>query len=374
MTHRIYLRPVGLVPAERGREPASYSGALPLCGNGPFDFMGLEVIRRDGAAVSRRTVALGEVWESDTRSDYLEADAVLDRLTRQRRRLAGLDSTRPHLMGVVNVTPDSFSDGGSLASTQAAIDHGLRLAEEGAAILDIGGESTRPGSEPTPLAEELDRVIPVIEGLRSRTEALISIDTRKAEVMRRAILAGAGMLNDVSALRHDPQALEVAAASELPVVLMHALGDPKTMQVDPRYDDVLTDVYDMLEARIAACEAAGLRRELLIVDPGIGFGKTFEHNLRIMAGLALFHGLGCAVMLGASRKRFIGQLTGVSEAGKRVNGSVGAALAGAAQGVQLIRVHDVAATKAALEVWAASMAGTTAAGGVDGARRSERAR
>jgi dihydropteroate synthase len=350
MTRRVYLRPVGLVPADRSLGPSAYSGFLPLCGNGPFDFTALEVIRRDGKEVARRLVALGEVWESGTRADYLDADDVLDRLTRPRRRLAGLAMTRPHIMGVVNVTPDSFSDGGQLADAKAAIAHGLRLAEEGAAILDIGGESTRPGSEPTPLAEELRRVIPVIEDLAGRTDAIISIDTRKADVMRAAAKAGARFINDVSSLSHDPATLETAADLGLPVILMHALGDPKTMQDDPRYDDVLTDVYDYLEGRIAAAEAAGIARNKIAIDPGIGFGKTLRHNLDLMAGLALFHGLGVPVVLGASRKRWIGTLTEEPVAADRVIGSVTAAIAGAGQGVQILRVHDVRATRQALSV------------------------
>jgi dihydropteroate synthase len=357
MTHRIFLRPLGLVPADRKSAPRGYAGMLPLCGNGPFDFTALEVIRREGAAVSRRIVALGEVWESDTRADYLEADQVLERLTRPRRRIAGLDSTRPHLMGIVNVTPDSFSDGGALPGPDAAIAHGVALAEAGATILDVGGESTRPGSDPTPVAEELARVLPVIEGLRARTGALISVDTRKAAVMARAVAAGAGMINDVSALSYDPEAVSVAAEMRVPVVLMHALGDPKTMQDDPRYDDVATDVYGYLEERIAVAEEAGIDRAQIVVDPGIGFGKTLEHNLELMAGLGLYHGLGCQVLLGASRKRFIGTISQQPEPRLRVPGSIGAALAGAAQGVQILRVHDVAETRAALDVFQASLRG-----------------
>ena len=357
MTRKVYLRPAGLVPADRTQGPGTYTGLLPLCGNGPFDFTALEVIRRDGPEAVRRLVALGEVWESGTRSDYLDADEVLDRLTRPRRRLAGLDLTRTQIMGVVNVTPDSFSDGGRLESAEAAIAHGLRLAGEGASILDIGGESTRPGSDPTPLKEELDRVIPVIEGLAAKTDAVLSIDTRKAEVMRRAADAGARIINDVSALSYDPEAAATAADLGLTVVLMHALGDPKTMQDSPRYDDVLTDVYDYLETRIAVAEAAGIARNRLIVDPGIGFGKTLRHNLELMAGLALFHGLGVPVLLGASRKRWIGTLTDEPVAAQRVIGSAAAALAGAGQGVQIVRVHDVKATRQALAVATAAWFG-----------------
>ena len=357
MSHKVYLRPTGLVAVDRSQGPREYAGLLPLCGNGPYDFTALEVIRRDGKTVARKLVALGEVWESGTRADYLEADAVLDRLTRPRRRLAGLDMTQTQIMGVINVTPDSFSDGGELRDSKAAIAHGLKLWEDGASILDIGGESTRPGSDPTPVEEELRRILPVIEALAAKTHAVISVDTRKAAVMRRAVDAGARILNDVSALSHDPEALATAADLGLPVILMHALGDPKTMQLDPRYDDVLTDVYDYLEGRIAEAEAAGIARTKLIVDPGIGFGKTLRHNLELMAGLSLFHGLGVPLLLGASRKRWIGTLTAEPVAGNRVIGSVAAALAGADQGIQIVRVHDVKETRQALAVATAARNG-----------------
>jgi dihydropteroate synthase len=243
-------------------------------------------------------------------------------------------------MGIVNTTPDSFSDGGMLGSAQDAIDHGLRLAEEGADILDIGGESTRPGADPVSLEEELGRVIPVIEGLRAKTETLISIDTRKAEVMCHAAAAGADILNDVSALTSDPQSLAVAAETGLPVILMHAQGNPKTMNDDPQYADVVLDVFDFLEKRIAACEAAGIHRSKLVADPGIGFGKHLHHNVAVMSALSLYHALGVPVLIGASRKKLIDRICDVPNPKDRVPGSLAAALAGAAQGVQIIRVHD----------------------------------
>ena len=359
---RIYLRPTGLVtatPAQRALDEAEgrFSGALPLCGDGPFDFLGLEVITRQGTIVTRRLRALGEMWDTDVSPALVSAPHILGRITAPRRRIAGMRLDRPQLMGVVNVTPDSFSDGGQFTSSAEAVAYGLRLVQEGASVLDIGGESTRPGSLATPLESELSRVLPVIEGLAAKTEVLISIDTRKAEVARRALEAGAHIINDVTAMTHDPAMLEVAGEAGVPVVLMHALGDPRTMQDNPHYDDAPTDIYDYLAARIAACQDAGIVRERIIIDPGIGFGKTLTHNLQLMASLSLFHGLGCPVLLGASRKRFIGTLTAEPVAANRVSGSVGAALAGAAQGVQIIRVHDVRETKAALDVFQASLAG-----------------
>lgn len=357
MLREIYVRPVGMSPAGQGERAETVLGGLRLAG-GWLDFMGVEVIERNGARLERRLAGLSDFLERDWGRRTLNAADMFEALREPRPRIAGLSLDRPRLMGIVNVTPDSFSDGGRHATTQAAIEHAFQLEEEGADILDIGGESTRPGAEPVSIDEELSRVLPVIEALAGKTRALISVDTRHAAVMKAAAEAGADMINDVAALAHEPAALEVAAASGLAVVLMHAQGDPRSMQDDPRYDDVLTDVFDYLEARIEACIRAGIARTRLIVDPGIGFGKTLQHNLELMAGLSLFQGLGVPVLLGASRKSFIGKLTGETVAAERVMGSVGAALAAVAQGAQIIRVHDVKATRQALTVWEASCRGT----------------
>lgn len=257
-------------------------------------------------------------------------------------------------MGIVNVTPDSFSDGGRNAEADTAIASGLRMAKEGADILDVGGESTRPGSEGVPEQQELDRVIPVIEGL-AKEGLRVSCDTRKARVMREALKAGAAMINDVSALQHDPDAVAAMVETGCPVVLMHAQGDPRTMQLSPAYEDVALDVFDALEARILACEAAGIARQRLIADPGIGFGKTFRHNLDLLNQFALFHSLGVPLLMGLSRKAFVGALTGEKVAANRVYGSVGGALWSALNGAHILRVHDVKATAEALAVaWAAA--------------------
>lgn len=256
----------------------------------------------------------------------------------------------PLLMGVVNVTPDSFSDGGAFLDPSHAIDHALRLVEDGAAIIDIGGESTRPGSDPVDEATELSRVIPVIRGLASQTAAVISIDTRKPNVARAAVDAGASIWNDVSALTYAPDSVSVAASLSCRVVLMHAQGDPRTMQDNPRYGDVVGEVRDFLAARAAAAATAGVDRARLIVDPGIGFGKSPDHNLALIAGLARIGELGFPVLLGASRKRFISALDRQGPALARIGGSVAAALAGAGRGASILRVHDVAATRQALAV------------------------
>ena len=269
-------------------------------------------------------------------------------------RIVVLD--RPRVMGIVNVTPDSFADGGEHATTEAAVAHALQLAEEGADILDIGGESTRPGAQEVTLEEELRRVIPVVERLAKETSLPISIDTSKPEVMRAAVAAGAGMVNDVYALRREG-ALDAAAELGVPVVLMHMLGEPRSMQDEPRYDDVVADVHRFLAERIFAAEMAGIPRKRIVVDVGFGFGKTREHNLMLLAQLQRFTELGVPLLAGLSRKKTIGELIardpGRNDPHARVHGSVAAHLIAAQRGAKLLRVHDVAATVDALKVLAA---------------------
>ena len=257
---------------------------------------------------------------------------------------------RPRVMGIVNVTPDSFSDGGAHDTADAAFAHALRLLEEGADILDIGGESTRPGADEVPLEEELRRVVPLIERLSRETSAPISVDTSKPEVMRAAVGAGAGMLNDVYGLRRDG-ALDTAAALGMPVVLMHMLGEPRSMQQAPRYDDVVGEVHRFLAERIFAAEMAGIAKKRIVIDPGFGFGKDTTHNLALLAQLERFGDLGVPVLAGLSRKRTIGELTGRDIPRERVHGSVAAHLIAAQRGARVLRVHDVAATVDALKVW-----------------------
>jgi dihydropteroate synthase len=260
-------------------------------------------------------------------------------------------------MGVVNVTPDSFSDGGRLASLEAALAHALALDAAGADILDIGGESTRPGAEPVSAAEEIARTLPLLMALRPRTTRRLSIDTCKPEVAEAAVRAGADIWNDVTALGA-PGAADLAAELGCGVVLMHMQGEPRTMQAAPLYDDVLAEVCAFLEARAEAALAAGVARERIWLDPGIGFGKTLEHNLALLSGLPALVALGFPVLLGASRKRFITAIgPGGEDPGDRLGGSLAAALAGAQAGVAAVRVHDVAQTVQALEVQAAIAAG-----------------
>ncbi len=277
----------------------------------------------------------------------------LEALCLPRATFGGLSLDVPRVMGILNVTPDSFSDGGLFLKADAAVMAARRMAA-GADILDVGGESTRPGAVFVDETEEIARTAPVIEALREGgLEVPISIDTRKADVARAAFAAGASILNDVTALQYDPGMAAFAAQQGCPVILMHSIADPGTMQDDPRYENVLLDVYDALATRIDAAVAAGIDRSRLAIDPGIGFGKTLEHNLVLLNRLSLFHGLGLPVLLGASRKRFIGTIGAEAEAAKRMPGSLAVALHGVAQGIQMIRGHDVAETRQALSLWQA---------------------
>ncbi|MEM9060125.1 MAG: dihydropteroate synthase [Pseudomonadota bacterium] len=333
---RPYFRPV---PCDR-----SYPGAFSL-GGGLFGFREIEILSRSEPPRLVPAEAAPALFP-----DQLDG---LERFTRTRASFSGIGFERPRVMGIVNVTPDSFSDGGQFSTLEQAVDHGLSLAAAGADVLDIGGESTRPGALPVDAETEADRVLPVITGLQEAGCAVpISIDTRNASVARRALAAGARIFNDVSALQHDPASLDTARDAT-GVCLMHAQGDPQTMQDDPQYENVLLDVYDFLEYRISACEMAGIPRQRLLVDPGIGFGKALEHNLDLLRRLSLFHGLGCGMLLGVSRKGFIRRLSGEKEAARRVPGSIAAALAGLEEGVQMLRVHDVKEMKQALDVWTA---------------------
>ena len=349
---KLYLRPIGFLYGASADAAVEDGLALPLAG-GPIAFTSAVLIEGTPAKSQRRLLtaqALNTAGDADLA-------ARLDRITAPRPPFAGLDLARPVLMGIVNVTPDSFSDGGLYDETEGAVAHAAALASDGAAIVDIGGESTRPGSDTVATDDELARVVPVLEELKG-SPAVISIDTRKAAVARAAAKAGAKILNDVSALTYDPACLDVAVEAGLDVVLMHAQGEPKTMQDNPAYDDVVLEVFDYLEGRIEACEAAGVPRARIAADPGLGFGKTLAHNLALLANVSLLHGLGVPLLIGASRKRFIGGLGQGKEPKSREPGSQAAAIATAAQGAQVFRVHDVGGSRQALAVWRASMFGS----------------
>ena len=269
-------------------------------------------------------------------------------------RICGLDLARPRIMGILNVTPDSFSDGGTLDGVEAAVARGRALVADGADILDIGGESTRPGAVDVAVEDEIARVVPVIEGVRAAgVTTPISIDTRKAAVAAAALTAGADMVNDVTALRYDLDMGAVVARAGCDVCLMHSKGDPATMQDAPAYENVTEEVLDHLRAAVDRARAAGIADDRIVVDPGIGFGKTQDHNLTLLRDLARFGELGFPVLLGASRKRFIGAITGVEVARDRLSGSLAVALHGVALGAHILRVHDVAETRQALAIWQA---------------------
>lgn len=284
-------------------------------------------------------------------------DVALERMVSSRGTIAGLSMASPQIMGILNVTPDSFSDGGQFNAPDQAIARTKDMIAQGATIIDIGGESTRPGSGFVEIEEEVARTEPVIAAVAPEVNTPISIDTRKAPVAKAALGAGAALINDVSGFTFDAELGPLAAAEKAPVCVMHAQGDPATMQDDPSYDNVLLDVYDFLEAQVTQLEKLGVPRNQIVVDPGIGFGKTLEHNLALLARISLFHSLGCPILLGASRKRLIDAVANVPDTAQRVPGSLALALQSISQGIQFLRVHDVAETKQALSLWQAATKG-----------------
>jgi dihydropteroate synthase len=348
---QVYLRPLGVLVGDAARAAVAGGWALPLGSDAAFT--GCEIWQRGPRRTHREVLAVGELaaWLDQQSAEIRErATRWCERLAAPSSWPAGLPRRRPLIMGVVNVTPDSFADGGRFFEPAAAIAQALRLHAEGADIVDVGGESTRPGARPMSDDEEIRRVMPVIEALAERA-VLVSIDTRKAAVMAAAIAAGARMINDISALQHDPESLGVAGASGLPVVLMHSQGEPATMQVQPTYDIAPLDVFDQLAKRVDAWTLAGFERSRLLIDPGIGFGKTVDHNVEILSRLGLYLGLGLPILLGVSRKSFIGRLAGGAPPEERLPGSLAAAVHGLAAGAAVLRVHDVAATQQAVAIW-----------------------
>jgi dihydropteroate synthase len=294
-----------------------------------------------------------EGWLAGPGARFAEgAQDRLSRLSTPRLAWAGFALDRPLVMGVLNVTPDSFSDGGRWVDVERAVAHGRSLVAAGADIIDVGGESTRPGAAELLPGEEIRRVEPVVRAL-AEDGAVVSVDTRHKSVMEEALAAGARIVNDVSALTHDSESLALVARRAAPVVLMHMRGEPRTMQREPVYDSPLVEVLEYLEARITACAAAGIPRERIVVDPGIGFGKLVPHNLELLAGIGAFHALGCGVMLGVSRKSMIARLSRGEPPAARLPGSLAAALFAVQQGVQILRVHDVAETRQAIALWGA---------------------
>lgn len=341
-----YLIPRGLMSGPAAARAVDAGIALPLAG-GPLAFAAAEAIERGaGEEGQRRPVSLSQARAF--------APDLVDGLASPRPHWAGFDLKRPLIMGVVNVTPDSFSDGGDFAEASHAIDHARAMLAAGADIVDVGGESTRPGAQPVAPEDEAARVLPVVRAL-AHAGAMVSIDTRHAAVMGQAVEAGAWIINDVTALTGDPDSARVAAKSGAAIVLMHMLGEPQTMQTDPRYADVTCDLLDYFAARLAALEQLGVERARIAVDPGIGFGKTVQHNVRLLDELAAFHVFGCPVLLGASRKSFIGRLSRDEKPKQRLAGTLAAHQMGYDRGVQIVRVHDVAEAFQARAVWMAGL-------------------
>lgn len=341
---KLYLRPTAFVDA-----PFGFDGQVARLAGGLLWFSAVEIMERGGPA---RLVPVADM------DAYLggnpNAAATWRRITSPRNALNLGEKTlrfeEPSVMGILNLTPDSFSDGGRYAEPADAIAAAYDMVAAGARLVDIGGESTRPGAKPVWEGDEIERIAPVLERLGSG-EVPVSVDTRKAAVMEAALARGAVMVNDVSGLTHDERSMAVVAQAGVPVVIVHAQGDPQTMQDTPAYEHVLLDIYDWLEERIAAAEAAGIPGNRIIADPGIGFGKSLRHNLEILNGLGLFHGLGVPILLGASRKRLIGALSGEAPVERRLPGSLALMMTGLAQGVQMFRVHDVPESMQALRVW-----------------------
>ncbi len=352
-----YITPRAILTGAAATEAIAAGWAWPLLGTMAYAAMDVSV-REDGK-LTRLGAIVRMIFDKDAAAipEPLRTSirAQMAALAAPREPFAGLGLDKPVLMGVLNVTPDSFSDGGLFTNHEAAVAHARGMVEDGAAIIDVGGESTRPGAAVVSEVRELERVINVIKALAGRG-VRVSIDTRRASVMAEAVKAGASIVNDVSALADAP-ALEAVAASKVSVILMHMQGEPATMQDNPTYAWAPGDIYDFLAARVAACVAAGIPKGRIAVDPGIGFGKTDTHNAEIMDHLAMFHGLGCALALGASRKGFIGRMSRGEPATLRLPGSLAAALHGVGQGAQILRVHDVAETRQAL-----ALAGRFAAG------------
>lgn len=330
-----YYRPIPQIDCARP------DGALPLAGGWAW-FDRIEVLTRSGTQ---------HILAADAPAD------VIERLTAPRPSIAGLPMDRPTIMGILNVTPDSFSDGGEYDAPEQALAHARQMVADGADLIDVGGESTRPAAEWVAVADEIARVEPVITRIRADMPVPISIDTRKEPVARAAVSAGADIVNDVSGFTFDGALAGYCAQQNLPVMVMHTQGTPQTMHLAPRYDNVLLDVYDFLEERVEHLTSLGIPRRQIVLDPGIGFGKDLEQNLLILNRLSLFHALGCVILLGVSRKRFIGTIGNAPDPRDRAAGSVSVGLRAVMDGVQMLRVHDVAETRSALDLWIAVQRG-----------------
>lgn len=349
----IYVKPLALV---RGLT-VSGDNFRRLAGGNTY-FSAIKIISRDNNNLETEIINVDQIEDylksqPEQKSQKITNTLVQIERTRPPLKLKNghiISWDKPLVQGVLNVTPDSFSDGGIHVDFDKSISHAKRMIGAGADIIDIGGETTKPGAAPVSIEAEKKRVLPVIEKLAD-LDIPISIDSRNAGVMSAAVKAGVQIINDVSALEHDPQSINAVKDADVPVILMHTQGSPETMQDNPVYENVVLDIYDYLKSRIEHCLSAGIAKNNIIVDPGIGFGKRLDHNLQILANLSLFHGLGVPLLIGVSRKSFIGKITGEEIASNRVPGSIAAAQACLDQGVQIVRVHDVEEASQAISIW-----------------------
>lgn len=349
----LYLAPVGLLFREQAQSALSLGLAYPLLG-GPIAFTACDVIVREKTIITSSILTLSSICTWAAHHGLMqEVFDSLDRLSSPLPPFAGLSLARPRLMGVVNVSPDSFFYGSVFTDTRLALQHALSLKEAGADIIDIGGESTRPGAQPISPEEEMERVLPLVQSL-AEYGILTSVDTRHSTVMAAALDAGATIINDITALTGDSESLSLLASRKKPVILMHMQGSPSNMQHNPKYHSAPLDIYDALAERVANCLDFGVTRDNICLDPGIGFGKTTVHNLDIISKLAMFHSLGCGLLLGVSRKSFIAEVSATEGPQDRLPGSLAAAMIGLDQGVSILRVHDVVETRQLIKVWQAA--------------------
>lgn len=345
----IYIRPTNIVFGQKANYFIQEKSAKSLCGLENVGFLSLEILKRqsDGNTIEEYSVL--EIEKLDFKNE-IEDD--LNNITSKRKNIFNLDFTNPILMGVLNVTPDSFSDGGKYNTTYRALDHVRSMINYGAHIIDVGGESTRPGAKSVSEQDEIKRVSETIQLIKNKfPNQIISLDTRKSMVMKHGIDIGVDILNDVSALDFDPQSYLVVKDSGKPIILNHSQGTPENMQNNPTYENVLLDIFDYFENKIKFLKNNGIKDEQIIIDPGIGFGKTLEHNLEIISKISLFHSLGYPIMVGPSRKSFIGKIMGEKDNPQRLGGTIASILYSYLQGIQLFRVHDIQETNEALKVY-----------------------
>ena len=346
----IYIRPTNIVFGQKANYFIEAGTAKSLCGLEDVGFLSVEILKRksDGNTVEEYYSVL-ELERLDFK-DKIQSD--LNKITSKRNNIFNLNFKNPILMGVLNATPDSFSDGGKYNTTFRALDHVKNMIDFGAHIIDVGGESTRPGAKSVSDQDEIVRVSETIQSIKKKyPNQLISLDTRKSKVMQHGISIGVDMLNDVSALDFDQLSYQVVKDSGKPIILNHSQGIPENMQNNPTYDNVLLDIFDYFENKIKFLKDNGIKDEQIIIDPGIGFGKTLEHNLEIISKISIFHSLGYPIMVGPSRKSFIGKIMGEKDNPQRLGGTIASVLYSYLQGIQLFRVHDIQETSEALKVY-----------------------